>query len=147
MFNTLLLNLLAGLVTLIVAATTFFYIYLRKKYKYFHELGVPGPKPVMLFGNMKSNFTLEETDSELVDKISRMYPNDKYIGIYNLWKPTLITKDIELVKNIFEKDFWYFSNHPDVSSQEGSDGVMSSLFFQKVPYLCSNCKLLFKFNE
>lgn len=114
--------------TSFVVLCTSIYFYLKMKYKYWEKRGVIGPKPKMIFGNVKESFFLNATEAEVWNSVSRQYENNKYVGVYNLWKPVLLVKDLELAKNILEKHFDHFTDHPKVLGQEKTDYAMYSLF-------------------
>ncbi|XP_011706912.1 PREDICTED: cytochrome P450 9e2-like [Wasmannia auropunctata] len=40
------------------------------------------------------------------------FPDAKYVGLVELFKPALFVRDPELIKDIVVKDFEHFPNHP-----------------------------------
>lgn len=119
------------LFSLFAVAIAVIYFYLKKQYHFWKELGVPGPKPKMVVGNTAPLVKMEMTDAELSDAFYRQYKTDKYIGFYNLWKPMLLVRDLQLIKSIMEKDFDYFSDRPGFSVHTETDSVMINLFSLK----------------
>ena len=91
-----------ALASLLVA----FYLY-RKLwvYRYFERLGIPGPKPHWLFGNL-----LEMTgEGDLHLKLAEW--SNKYGSIYGYYEgpsPTLVISDPDMVTNVFVKQFGTF---------------------------------------
>lgn len=122
------LNLLLIFFTSLVVMCTSIYLYLKIKYRYWEKLGVTGPKPEMIFGNVKDSFFLKSTEAEVWNSISRKYEDSKYVGVYNLWKPVLLIKDLDLAKDVLEKHFDHFTDHPKVLGEEKTDYAMYSLF-------------------
>lgn len=118
-------------ISLLAILFAVFYIYLKKQYRYWEERGIPGPKPDMLFGNMKNVFTLKQTEAERIADIYNEFKNEKYIGIFNLWKPTLLVNDLDLIKQMTEVDFTYFMDRPQFDGHAETDGLFDSLFFMK----------------
>ncbi|XP_075725806.1 cytochrome P450 3A4-like [Rhipicephalus microplus] len=92
------------LLSLIVVFATWFFIQRRRRFSFFKDLGIPGPPPSFLSGNL----------SELIQKGTlEKYKEwlDKYgdiVGFYNGAHPFLIVKDPELIKKIQIKDFHNF---------------------------------------
>lgn len=86
------------------------YFFLKKKYSYFEELGIPHLKPSWLFGNMEGvgkNFHM----ADLMQKIySQCKGKDVIAGFYTSISPGLIVLDLELVKHITVKDFNNFTD-------------------------------------
>lgn len=84
----------------------FSFSYLKKKYSYWSEQGVPGPKPIPFLGDLHKRFTANEIQFEIdmAAKYGKTYGT--YIGL----SPSLITSDPELLKKVFVKDFPAFVN-------------------------------------
>ncbi|XP_011706859.1 PREDICTED: cytochrome P450 9e2-like [Wasmannia auropunctata] len=57
------------------------------------------------------------------------YPDAKYIGILDLFKPTLLVRDHELIKNMVVKDFEHFPDHRDFVNNDVDALFSKSLFF------------------
>ncbi|XP_077525963.1 cytochrome P450 3A8-like isoform X1 [Haemaphysalis longicornis] len=88
----------------IVAFATWFFIQRKRRLSLFKDLGIPGPPPSFISGNL----------SELIQKGSALAFKewiDKYgdfVGFYNGAYPVIIVKDPELTKKIQIKDFANF---------------------------------------
>ncbi|XP_075724405.1 cytochrome P450 3A8-like [Rhipicephalus microplus] len=92
------------LLSLIVGFTTWFFIQRRRRFSFFEDLGIPGPPPSFLSGNLS-----ELIQKGTLDKYKEWL--DKYgdiVGFYNGAHPFLIVKDPELIKKIQIKDFHNF---------------------------------------
>ncbi|XP_075725763.1 cytochrome P450 3A4 isoform X2 [Rhipicephalus microplus] len=92
------------LLSLIVGFATWFFIKRRRRFSFFKDLGIPGPPPSFLSGNLS-----ELIQKGTLDKYKEWL--DKYgdiVGFYNGAHPFLIVKDPELIKKIQIKDFHNF---------------------------------------
>lgn len=86
------------------------YLFLKKKFSYFDENGIPHIKPVWPYGNMKG----VGKDIHMVDLMHKIYneckEKDVIAGFYTLFSPSLIITDLELVKEITIKQFSNFTD-------------------------------------
>lgn len=84
------------------------YLYVKKKYSYWSNLSVSGPKPsVFAFGNafqISGSTDVPKTEVSLVQKYGLIY------GTYAIFTPTLTVADPEAIKQILVKDFHLFVN-------------------------------------
>ncbi|XP_063066734.1 cytochrome P450 3A30-like [Engraulis encrasicolus] len=90
-------------------------------YDTFQKLGIPGPKPVLFFGNMlnyKKGF--HNFDMECFHKYGKMW------GIFDGRQPILCTMDTELIKTVMVKECYsYFTNRRNF----GLNGPMYDAIF------------------
>lgn len=107
------------------------YLNLKRKYKYWENRGIQGPKPTFLLGNFKDLFLSKATEAEVINKACYEFENEKFIGLYYLWTPVLVVIDPKLVKNIVETDFDHFVDHPEIVGDTETDCVSNSLFMMK----------------
>ncbi|XP_075559399.1 cytochrome P450 3A4-like [Dermacentor variabilis] len=102
----------ALILTFVVTLTTWFIIQRKRRLSFFKDLGITGPPPGFLTGNL----------SELVEKgalLSFKQWLEKYgdiVGFYNGAHPFLLVKDKELAKMIQIKDFHNFHSRGMSSS-------------------------------
>lgn len=82
-----------------------------KKTSVFQKLGIPGPKPNLIFGNILELYGKGpiKCHEEWVKKYGRV------LGYYYGMKPVLLVTDPYLLKNIFIKDFNKFINRETFS--------------------------------
>ena len=73
---------------------------------YFKKLGIPGPTPRIIFGNMleMSNIGIQEYDMNLLKKYG------KTVGYFEGHTPVILTKDVKFIKAVMIKDFSSFVN-------------------------------------
>ncbi|XP_045535829.1 cytochrome P450 9e2 [Papilio machaon] len=83
-------------------------LYFRQVYSKFAKAGVNHLPVIPLLGN--SGHTLLRLDN-IINRITLAYksfPEDYFIGFYELMNPLIIVKDVKVVKQIAVKDFEYF---------------------------------------
>ncbi|CAH1398027.1 unnamed protein product [Nezara viridula] len=122
------LGLITSLICLVFVAA---YIFLKRRYTYWKMLGVAGPEPTMVVGNMKHIISLKFSEPDMMNGWYKEYKNEPYIGYYNFWKPTLFVIDPELIKAITETDFNHFTDHPNFTTETETDAILDSLFDMK----------------
>lgn len=86
------------------------YWFLKKKFAYFEERGMPYIKPSWLMGNLGG---VGKT-VHLIDIVRKVYDNargkDVMSGFFTLFNPTLVITDLELAKQIMIKEFNNFTD-------------------------------------
>ncbi|XP_078614493.1 cytochrome P450 3A24-like [Branchiostoma floridae x Branchiostoma japonicum] len=100
-----------------------FYLYMVWPYSTFKDLGIPGPKPVPLFGNYLSyGQGIPKFDKECYQKFNKVY------GIFEGRQPILMVGDLELVKDITVKEANTFTNRRILEGQgEFFDGGLLNI--------------------
>ena len=88
------------------------YLFLKKKFSYFEEKGIPHIKPSSWF---LGNLTGVGKTIHFVEFIKQVYEESKKKGdviggFYSMFTPTLIVNDLELIKQITIKDFNNFQD-------------------------------------
>ncbi|CAN8030671.1 unnamed protein product, partial [Ixodes persulcatus] len=78
----------------------------KKTFSYFKDLGIPGPKPNLLWGNLWEYH--KEGFSRALEKWCKEYGD--IFGFYNGDVPMLVVKDLEFLKNVFVKNFSNFTD-------------------------------------
>nr|XP_033326759.1 probable cytochrome P450 6a14 [Megalopta genalis]XP_033326760.1 probable cytochrome P450 6a14 [Megalopta genalis]XP_033326761.1 probable cytochrome P450 6a14 [Megalopta genalis] len=84
------------------------YYYLTSPYKYWKKLGIAGPRPSLIFGNLKSPTLAQTSMSDTVKKMYDEYKNERVFGIYGGSTPILVINDLDLVKDVLIRDFSMF---------------------------------------
>lgn len=104
------------------------YLFLKKKYSYFEEKGIPHIKPSSwIFGNVSGiGRTLHMMDlvKEVYDEGKRK--GDVIAGFYSSISPSLIITDLELIKRITVKDFSNFVDR-GIYNNEKDDPLTGNL--------------------
>ncbi|KAM7293516.1 cytochrome P450 3A14 isoform X1 [Ixodes scapularis] len=78
----------------------------QKTFSYFKDIGIPGPKPNLLWGNLK-----EYHEKELVQAVKKWCKQyGDIFGFYNGDVPMLVVRDLEFLKYVFVKNFSNFTD-------------------------------------
>lgn len=94
---------------IVAAVIAVVYYLLKSNYSYWKKQNVPHVDPTPLLGNY-GDFILQK--KHLVHNtadICNKFPNEPYIGTFYGTGPALIVRDLELIKLITTKDFYYFN--------------------------------------
>ncbi|XP_066941637.1 cytochrome P450 3A29-like [Macrobrachium rosenbergii] len=81
----------------------------RYKHSLFQRLGIPYVKPHLIHGSMRT-LTGKTVATEVIGKWLEKYGN--IFGYYIGAKPTVVVKDLDLIRQVLVKDFHNFSNRP-----------------------------------
>ncbi|KOC60364.1 Cytochrome P450 6a2 [Habropoda laboriosa] len=100
------LEIVFGIVALIAAL----YYYFTSTFDFWKVRGVPGPKPVPVFGNIKDAMLLRTALSNILRDLYQEYKDEPMIGIFTRRTPALIIRDPELIKDVLIRDFSKFSD-------------------------------------
>ncbi|XP_041980389.1 cytochrome P450 6B6-like [Aricia agestis] len=93
--------------------------YFRHKNNYWKNKGLPGPKPILLFGNYKNAALRRENSAETLRNIYNEFRNVPLIGMYRMTSPCILVTDLDVIKNIMIKDFDKFQDRGVEFSKEG----------------------------
>ncbi|XP_077528044.1 cytochrome P450 3A24-like [Haemaphysalis longicornis] len=109
--------------TLVAATLGAFYIWRKKTFSYFKELGIPGPEPSLLFGNLLQ--IRKQGAAGLFKEWIKKYGN--IVGFYNGAVPFLLVNDLEMVKKVQIEDFHNFASRGVVFDVEDMPEVRHKL--------------------
>nr|XP_023024821.1 probable cytochrome P450 6a13 [Leptinotarsa decemlineata] len=96
---------------LLVAIIGLILFLVRRHYSYWKRLGVPGPEPVPILGNLGKILTGKVSQGDIYEEIYRNYEGHSFVGLYRFTTPCLLVRDPDFIKNIFLRDFKYFQNN------------------------------------
>ncbi|KOB76727.1 Cytochrome P450 6B46 [Operophtera brumata] len=102
----------------IVSIACFVYYFCTRTLNFWRDNNVAGPKPVPFFGNLLESALRRKHIGVIYKEIYDAYPKEKVIGIYRMTSPTLIIRDLDIVKNILIKDFDAFPERGIAFSKE-----------------------------
>lgn len=111
-----------------IALLSLSYLWLRNRYSYWEKRGVPGPKPVFIFGNLLKQLTFQEHISVAHKRWHNTYNNGPYVGFYKLLQPAILIRDPELQREVLVKAFMNFHTN-DVSITDDDNLLKSNPFF------------------
>lgn len=102
-----------------------------KNWWYFSDRNVKFIRGLPIVGSMYKFFFGLESIAESVAYLYGKYPNEPFIGMYELTLPVYIIRDPDLVKKIATQDFESFAMHQTAFDRE-LDSIMSrTLFFSR----------------
>jgi hypothetical protein len=87
------------------------YFYVTRNFKFWQKLGIPYATPTPFFGNLK-NCTFQKVNiGKHLQQIYEEHSDKPYVGMFSFDKPSLLIRDVGLVKNILVKDSQSFIDH------------------------------------
>lgn len=93
---------------LVVMIIVFFYVFQTWHFNTWTNLGIQGPKPRFLFGNMPPSFSSNGKMVEYLKKWRTQY--GKTYGMFLYREPVFVTSDPEVIKEVAVKSFSNFSD-------------------------------------
>ncbi|XP_075973935.1 putative cytochrome P450 9f2 [Anticarsia gemmatalis] len=110
----------------------FYYLYTyRRLHVHFKERGVKYLPGVPLFGNMLQSSLQKRHFLEDLDEVYQAFPDEKYVGFFELTLPVVLVRDPEIIKSIVVKDFDHFTDHREFFSEESDPLFAGSLLLMK----------------
>lgn len=103
------------------------YYYLRKKFNYWADRGVPFVKPEIPFGNLRGLGTKYHMGHIMTKAYNELSGKNVIGGMYFYTEPVVVALDLDLLRNIFVKDFQYFTNR-GVFFNERDDPLSAHMF-------------------
>ncbi|KAK2576490.1 hypothetical protein KPH14_005817 [Odynerus spinipes] len=92
----------------VAAIVSLLYYYMTSSFDFWKVRGVKGPKPSLLFGNIKDIIFQRKPLTQYLIEIYNEYKNEPFIGIFFRSTPILVMKDPQLIKDVLIKDFSLF---------------------------------------
>ena len=123
-FESIILVLVVCLSAIFIA----FYLYFTRNFKFWQKLGIPYVNPTPFVGNLKECVFQKVNIGKQLQQIYEQHSDKPYVGIFSFDKPSLLIRDLELVKNILVKDFQNFTDRI-TSSDEKLDPLFSRALF------------------
>lgn len=98
-------------VTCVMTFATIFIAYLKYRYTFWQRLGCPVPlKPHLIYGHTREVTKMETWVGEHYANIYYNTDGYKYAGFYQFQKPKLMLRDLDIIRDVFTKEF---STFPD----------------------------------
>nr|XP_031837098.1 cytochrome P450 9e2-like [Nomia melanderi] len=105
-------------VALLAAGAVAAYYYLKSVHSFFKDTGIPVAQTLPILGNSWKVFMQKSSFAETIQELYNTYPEAKYMGYFDFLTPTIMIRDLDLIKSITVKNFDHFQDHrspPDVS--------------------------------
>ncbi|EAT44915.1 AAEL003748-PA [Aedes aegypti] len=99
------------LISALVGALILLYRYATAFANYFNQRGIKYRKPTFLLGNLGPILFQRTTPVANLTDLYREFAGEKVYGFYEFRRPTIILRDLQLIKRVFVKDFNHFTNH------------------------------------
>lgn len=96
------------LFVLLFSSLVLIFIFKQKRYKYWNERGFLSAPTIFPFGSLKGFGTEFPTFVGLDGYYKSFKGKTQAVGIYFFLSPTLMIMDLELLKNVFIRDFTSF---------------------------------------
>ncbi|XP_025114691.1 uncharacterized protein LOC112576449 [Pomacea canaliculata] len=111
---------------LVPLASLLLYVYGTWNFGYWKSRGVPGPPPTPFFGNTRSMVYKGFVQS--LWAFSKQY--GRIYGIYSGQKPMLVINDLDILKEVFVKDFHHFTDRFERNNLSARE-IQKGLFFAR----------------
>ncbi|XP_065216834.1 uncharacterized protein LOC135843031 [Planococcus citri] len=102
--------ILSALVLLITSVFLYIYWFFKKSHQFFDQYGIPYSKPHWFFGNMKDVILMKKALWVGFKEAYEEFPSERFAGVYNLHRPTVLIRDPDLIKTMLVKDFSHFQD-------------------------------------
>lgn len=116
------------LIYFVIALVSLSYLWLRHRYSHWERLGVKGPKPIFIFGNLFKSLTFQEHISIAHRRWHNSYSDVPYVGFYKLLQPAIMIRDPELQREVLVKAFMNFHSN-DVIISDDDELLKANPFF------------------
>ncbi|KPJ01420.1 Cytochrome P450 6B1 [Papilio xuthus] len=113
------------ILTLVTVLVGLLHYYFTRTFDYWKKRNVAGPKPVPFFGNLKESVLRRKPQVMVYKSIYDEFPNEKVVGIYRMTTPSILLRDLDIIKNVLIKDFESFA---DRGVEFSIDGLGANIF-------------------
>ncbi|XP_071055295.1 cytochrome P450 9e2-like isoform X2 [Onthophagus taurus] len=107
---------------IVILIITILYFKISNSHRYWLQRGVNQNDPTFLFGDTTKAFFRYESTYSTLQRLYNSFPDERYIGIYEMTKPILLIRDPELIHQIYFEAFDYFADRRD-AMPEADDTV------------------------
>lgn len=102
------------------------YYFVKNQYSHWDNVGIPNVRASIPFGNLQPLVRKERSFGTAIYDIYKQ-TKEPFIGIYLFFKPAILIRDAELVKNVLTRDFQYFHDR-GVYCNPKSDPMSANVF-------------------
>lgn len=121
----LLLEIIIGIALLCML----FYWYMTSDYSYWKNRNVPFLEPKFPYGNIKDQVTNAKSIGHCFKALYDQMPGERYFGIFELGKPSLVLKDLKLIKAVMVTDFYNFADRGHIHENVKKDFLAAQHIF------------------
>ncbi|CAG9806322.1 unnamed protein product [Chironomus riparius] len=121
------MSCLAYIISVFLIVATVIYFYVKKKYSYFEKNGVPYMQPSFPLGNLQGMGSKYHMFDVMMNSYNKLKGKGNIAGFYNIFEPTYLVTDLEVLKEITVKDFNKFVNR-GVFVNEENEPLTGHLF-------------------
>ena len=100
-----------------------------RNFDFFEKHGIPYAKPTPFWRHICEMFLQKMSPAEIAEKIYNLDPESKYIGLFEVGTPTLVIRDLELIKSVTVKNFDHFPNHRMIFDTDVEPLFTKNIFF------------------
>ncbi|CAH1181322.1 unnamed protein product [Phyllotreta striolata] len=113
----------------VISLVTAIFLYFKWKHSYWKRKNVDFLEPEFFFGNIGDVFRNKQHRTNLFAGYYRHFKSrgQKFGGLYEFQRPQLVLTDLELISNVFQKDFLHFVNRVGFINEE-TDPLSGNLF-------------------
>lgn len=121
------MDVLSGILICVILFFTTFYAYFKYSFGYFQARGIPCAVPTIPFGHIKGL----GKKCHMIEIIKKIYDEfkptgAKVCGIYFFVRPVIVLLDLDVIKNVFVKDFSNFTER-NMYYNEDDDPLSANL--------------------
>lgn len=114
------------ILALILIFLVVIYIYVKRQYSHWERNNIPSMKPMIPFGNLQKLVKKQGSFGTVIYDIYKQ-TSEPFIGIYLFFRPAILVRDSELVKNVLLNHFNHFHDR-GVYCEPETDPMSATLF-------------------
>lgn len=113
------------IIALVILLATLYFL-IKNQYSYWEKEDIPHLERNIPFGNLKAVAKKEKSFGAAIHELYKQ-TTEPFVGIYLFFRPALLVRDVDLVRNILVKDFEHFADR-GIFCDEVHDKFSGSLF-------------------
>ncbi|XP_055852788.1 probable cytochrome P450 6a20 [Episyrphus balteatus] len=118
---------IATLVCLLITAASLIFYFIKRRYNYWKDRGIPHDTPVFPYGNVKDYMTTRHGRYVMQEYYEKYKHSGPFAGMYFFITPVAFIVDLDLIKDILIKDFHNFSDR-GMFTNDKDDPLSGHLF-------------------